>query len=66
MQCVNEFIDCALQFDENPKNIAKSKVQTFLASKEELVSRLGLGALKGYWNFELPVLDELKAFISSL
>lgn len=66
MECVNEFIECALQLDEKPKNIAKAKVQTFLASKEEIVNRLGLGALKRYWKFESPAWDELKTFISNL
>ncbi len=66
MECVNEFLECALQLDEKPKNKAKAKVQTFLASKEEIVNRLGLGAMKGYWKFESPAWDELKTFISSL
>lgn len=66
MECVNEFIKCALLLDEKPKNIQKAKVQTFLASKEEIANRLGLGALKRYWKFESPAWNKLKTFISSL
>ncbi len=66
MECVNEFIECALQLDKKPKNIAKAKVQTFLASKEKIVNRLGLGAKKGYWVFESPIWSDLKTFISNL
>ncbi len=66
MECVNEFIQCVLLLEEEPKNIPKAKVQTFLASKEKIVNRLGLGAMKGYWKFESPVWNELKTFISNL
>lgn len=66
MECVNEFIKCALLLEEKPKNIPKAKVQTFLASKEEIVNRLGLGAMKGYWKFESPAWNDLKTFISNL
>ena len=66
MVCVNNFLECALQLEKKPKNIPKAKVQTFLASKEKIVNRLGLGAKKGYWVFESPVWSELKTFISNL
>jgi len=66
MECVNEFIRCALLLDKKPKNIPKAKVQTFLASKEKIVNHLGLGALKKYWKFESSAWDELKTFISNL
>lgn len=65
-ECVNTFMECALQLDKKPKSEPKARVQTFLAAKEEIVNRLGLGAQKGYWNFDSPVLDELKSFISQI
>jgi Protein of unknown function (DUF3226) len=66
MKCVNEFISCASALDTKPKNLSKAKAQTFLAAQPEIVNSVGVGAQKGYWDFESPALDELKQFLSHL
>ena len=71
MSCVNEFASCVSDLGSPPKNIAKAKVQVFkaqvfLAAQPEIVSTVGLGAEKDYWDFDSPALDELKQFVSNL
>jgi len=81
MKCVNQYIDCVKSNTKSkinveshkekkeqcfPKNIAKAKVQTYLAGKYEIVNSLGLGAKKGYWNFEHECLNDLKNFLLKL
>jgi hypothetical protein len=66
MKCVNEFASCASALEAKPKNMAKAKAQTFLAAQPEIVNSVGLGAQRGYWNFDSPTLDELKQFLGNL
>lgn len=63
MKCVNEFVSCASALEKKPKNLSKTKIQTFLAAQPEIVNSVGVGALKSYWDFMSPVLDELKQFL---
>ncbi|MHC4216239.1 MAG: DUF3226 domain-containing protein [Planctomycetota bacterium] len=66
MTCVNEFASCISALEPTAKNIPKAKVQVFLATQPEIVDSVGLGALKKYWDFESPALDELKEFLNNL
>jgi hypothetical protein len=68
MECVNRFIDCVNQLENPPKNkdIAKAKAQAFLAIMPEIVDKVGLGAKKGYWDFDSATLEPLKEFFSEL
>ena len=66
MKCVNEFASCVSAMEPKPKNISKAKAQTFLAAQPEIANSVGVGAQKGYWDFESPVLEELKQFLSHL
>jgi hypothetical protein len=66
MKCVDDFISCVRGLKDRPKNEPKAKVQTFLAAQPEIVNSLGLGAQNDYWDFESPVLDELKRFLNNL
>lgn len=66
MKCVNQFADCVSELETFPKNMSKAKAQVFLAAQPEIVNSVGLGAQKKYWDFESPVLDELKRFLSNL
>jgi hypothetical protein len=66
MKCVNEFASCVSALEAKPKNMAKAKAQTFLAAQAEIVNSVGLGAQRGYWNFDSPALDELKQFLRYL
>ena len=49
-----------------PNNIAKAKAQVFLAAMPELVKSVGVGAQKGYWDFNSEELTDLKSFINNL
>jgi len=66
MKCVNEFASCVSALEPKPKNISKAKAQTFLAAQPEIANSVGVGAQKGYWDFESPALKELKQFLSHL
>ena len=66
MKCVNDFAECVLGLKQPPSNIAKTKVQAFLASQWEEANSLGRGAQKGYWDFESSALNELKGFLEHL
>jgi hypothetical protein len=68
MECVNRFIDCANQLENPPKDkdIAKVKVQGFLAIKPGVFDMVGLGAKKNYWDFDSAALEPLKNFLSEL
>jgi hypothetical protein len=66
MNCVNEFVSCVSALKIKPKKLSKAKAQTFLAAQPDIVNSVGLGAQKSYWDFDSPVLDELKQFLSHL
>jgi len=66
MECVNAFIDCASGLNDPPKIVAKAKAQAFLAAMPEIVNSVGVGAQKGYWNFDSDELDNLRSFIDNL
>ena len=68
MDCVNLFIDCANQLENPPKekDFDKAKVQAFLAIMPEVPNRLGIGAKRGYWDFDSAELAPLKNFLSEL
>lgn len=60
--CITEFFNCA---DCKPSNESKSRVQCYLAIQSPIVNSLGLGAVKGYWDFSSPVFDEIKGFLEA-
>lgn len=66
MECIDEYFHCINKLDLEPKNMAKAKVQAFLASRPEYVPHLGLAAQKGYWLWDNPVFDHIKKFLSNL
>ena len=47
-------------------NRPKALVQTYLAGNVPIVAGLGTAALKGVWNFDDPVFDEIKRFCKEL
>jgi hypothetical protein len=68
MPCIDNFVDCIskkLLENEQPKHLSKLKAHIFLSSMPNLVNTVGLGAKKGYWNFDHPCMDELKAFLNN-
>jgi len=66
MCCVESFIDCVSKLENPPNKITKAKVQAFLAAMPELANSVGVGAQKGYWNFNSNELTKLKSFIGNL
>lgn len=61
--CIDTYIDCS---KTEVTNLSKSKTLCYLATKSPLVSSLGLGALKGHWDLDSSVFDELKEFLSQM
>jgi hypothetical protein len=66
MECVDRFIDCANELENPPKEKDKAKTQAFLALMPEVPDHVGIGAQQGVWNFDSPVLEPLKKFLSEL
>jgi len=71
MPCVEQFASCVGDLPSVPKNMAKAKAQVFkaqvfLAAQTDTVDAVGLGAQKGYWDFDSPALAEVKGFLEHL
>lgn len=69
LKCADKFLDCvntSVKEDEKPRNLSKAKAQTFLAGKKEIVSSVGLGAKKDYWNFDHECMNKIKEFLENL
>lgn len=67
--CVDRYLECcrsALPENERPRNPAKAKVQTYLAARREITNSLGLGARKGYWNFDHDCFEDIERFLRRL
>jgi hypothetical protein len=66
-KCITAYFECLKSIlTTMPKNLSKSKVKAFLASREEACPHLGIGAKKRYWPFEHDSFDEAKRFILAL
>jgi hypothetical protein len=62
--CVDEYIGCLQrQGVPVPVKLAKSKLQTFLASRNRPDLRLGEAAEKGYFPWNHSAFDEIKRFL---
>ncbi|MEK5055857.1 DUF3226 domain-containing protein [Niallia sp. FSL K6-0212] len=67
MTSVNSFFELLEDnVDEMPRNLPKAKCQVFLASMPKIVSSLGLGAQKGYWDLNHDSLSFLRNFLIEL
>ncbi len=67
--CVDRYMECCLSKlpeDERPRNLSKAKVQTYLAARKEITNSLGLGARKGYWDFDHVCFEGIKQFLREL
>ena len=63
MSLVNDFIEKLI---ERPNIPSKAKCLSFLASMKEMPNNVGLGAKKGYWNFEADCMSDLNVFMRTL
>ena len=67
MPCVNDYFLCLSHNGLNqPNNLAKARVHTWLASRVEPDLRLGEAAEKGYWPWASVVFEPLKTFLQTL
>lgn len=66
MECITSYCNCVSQAIGPIKNLEKAKCQVFLAAMPEIVSSIGLAAMKDYWNFGSPCLEKLKSFLRML
>lgn len=65
--CVRQYFECLEKNGvEFPRNLPKSKMQVFLASRKKTVSGLGDAAKKGIFNWDDPVFDQVKQFLKQL
>ena len=65
--CIDEFLGCAERLAGceigRPQ---KAFVHAFLATRPDPHVSVGVAAQKGYWNFEHPVVDGVRSFLSTL
>jgi len=67
--CADQYLACclsALPENRKPINCSKARVQTYLAAQEKIANSLGVGARKGYWNFDHICFDDIKRFLREL
>lgn len=66
-KCSTAYLECLEESGAlASKNPAKTLVHSYLAAQEDPSSRVGEGALKGYWSFDHPAFDPLRNFVSRL
>lgn len=65
MECVDAFMECISSLGKGPNNLSKAKSLAYLAVQPKPVDYVGLGAQRGYWNFDAPCLNELKQFLEN-
>ena len=65
MPCVNHFLECCKSLDVVPSNLSKSGAQAYLAAMPKIVNCVGLGAKRGYWDFDSQELSDIKVFLSN-
>lgn len=67
MECVDSYFECLQKQGVSvPRIESKARVQVYLASKRETDKRLGIGAERGYWDWESPVFKGVKDFLREL
>jgi len=65
--CVEQYFQCLQQQGlPLPRNMAKARVQVFLASKPEPGKRLGEAAEAGYWPWDDLAFEEVKNFLKQI
>jgi hypothetical protein len=67
MQCIDEYFNCVKQqLGSLPKNMAKARIQAFVASTPEPVSHLRWAFHRDYWPWDDPAFHHIKQFLSNL
>lgn len=66
MDCIIKYLDCIKKHTGTlPSNISKSKIHSFLATKEPGL-RLGEAAQRGVWIWDNPAFKQMKKFLDLL
>ena len=66
MPCVETYLECVQQYAAAPpRNLAKAKVQAFLASRDR-PGQLREAARRGYWPWDDPTFALVKQFLQAL
>ena len=66
-ECSTAYLECLEESGAlASKNPAKTLVHAYLAAQEDPSSRVGEGALKGYWCFDHPAFNPLRDFVRRL
>lgn len=66
MKCVKAYFQCLDKQGITVSNLAKAKIQAFLASRKEAGKRLGEAAQAGYLPLDHDVFEEVRAFLKGL
>lgn len=61
--CINNYIKC---LNTELKDESKARVLCYLASQQPLTNSLGIGAMKGFWDFSNSTFSQLIEFLESL
>lgn len=65
--CIDEFLKCAERDGESEiRRPQKAFVHAFLSTRPDPHVSVGVTAQKGYWDFDHPVLDGVRSFLSAL
>lgn len=63
MECIRTYFECLNNRGVRPRDLAKAKVQAFLASRLQPGKRIGEAAEAGYWPWESPVFGDVRRFL---
>lgn len=64
--CIDNYISCIEEHGYKPGNLSKAKSQVYLAAMSEIANSVGVGAQKGYWDFNSPSLSQLIDFLKGI
>ncbi len=64
--CVEDYFRCVAQRSQRRAFSSKAKIRVWMASHEDFDVRVGAAAERGYWPWESPVFNPMKAFLRQL
>lgn len=64
--CVDDYFNCIAKKSSRTKFSSKAKVRVWMASHVDYEYHVGLAAGAGYWPWDSPAFDSLKAFLKAL
>jgi len=61
--CIDDFLTCVNAQLAEQNELEKAKCRSYLAYKDGATLSIGVGAVKGYWNFANPAFNDLRDFL---